>query len=131
MMKRRLIQTAVCAGVLVLSGTAQLRAQNPTQDHGGNYATSDIVYGSQLYAAQCATCHGADGAGVGSVNLRTGQFRNVSTDAEISRVITTGVPGAGMPPFRLDTAQLTGLVAYIRNMNSFDSRSVPVGDRAR
>lgn len=117
---------------LVLSGVEQLlSAQNPTQDHAGQYAQVDIMYGSRLYAAQCATCHGADGAGVGSVNLRSGQFRRVTTDQEIQRLIATGIAGAGMPPFKFDSAELVSLIAFIRNMNTFDSAAVKIGDPSR
>jgi putative heme-binding domain-containing protein len=127
----RLIPIVVCAALLPAAVERRLAAQNPAQDHAGQYAQSDIAYGSQLYAAQCATCHGADGAGVGSVNLRSGQFRRVTTDQELQRLISNGIPGAGMPPFKFDSSQLTGLVAFIRNMNTFDSAAVKLGDPSR
>jgi putative heme-binding domain-containing protein len=130
---RRLLSTFFWAALLLLlstRGERRLAAQNP-QDHAGQYAQADIVYGSRVYAAQCATCHGADGAGVGSVNLRSGQFRRVTTDQEIQRLIATGIPGAGMPPFKFDNAQLAGLIAFIRNMNTFDSTAVNIGDPSR
>ena len=128
----RLILPLFWAGLLLLPGfERRLVAQNLGQDHAGQYAQADIVYGSRLYAAQCATCHGADGAGVGTVNLRSGQFRRVTIDQEIQRLITNGIPDAGMPPFKFDSAELAGLVAFIRNMNTFDSASVKVGDPLR
>lgn len=132
MMHTRLSIRYLLACALVAPAVAErLAAQNPAQDHAGQYAQADVVYGSRLYAAQCATCHGADGAGVGTVSLRSGQFRRVTTDQDIQRLITTGIPDAGMPPFRFDRAELAGLVAFIRNMNTFDSASVKVGDAAR
>jgi putative heme-binding domain-containing protein len=36
-----------------------------------------------------------------------------------------------MPPFKLDPADLTGLVAYLRNMNTIDRGSIKPGDAAR
>jgi putative heme-binding domain-containing protein len=36
-----------------------------------------------------------------------------------------------MPPFSFTAAELTGIVAYVRNMANFDARSVPLGDPAR
>jgi len=47
------------------------------------------------------------------------------------RVITNGIQGTGMLAFKLDTAEMTGVVAYLRNMNSFDRGSVTPGDAAR
>jgi quinoprotein glucose dehydrogenase len=47
-------------------------------------------------------------------------------------VITNGFPTAGMPAFsKLDAPQLTGVIAYLRNMNTFDRGSVKSGDAHR
>jgi putative heme-binding domain-containing protein len=123
----------VCAGAcFLIADAAQLvTAQNPGQDHAGQYAPADIAYGAQLYAAQCATCHGATGDGVGGVNLRSGSIRRASTDAELTRLIAAGIPGTGMPPFAFNAAEQAGLVAYLRNMNALDPGSVKLGDPAR
>jgi quinoprotein glucose dehydrogenase len=47
------------------------------------------------------------------------------------RVITTGVRGTGMQAFNLDAAESAGIVAYLRNMNTFDRGSVKQGDSGR
>ena len=105
--------------------------QNPAQAHPGEYAPADIAYGARLYDAQCTTCHGANGDGVGGVDLRSGRFRNAVTDQDLTRVITNGIPGTGMQAFRLDASEVAGIVAYLRNMNSFDRGSVKPGDPGR
>jgi putative heme-binding domain-containing protein len=46
-------------------------------------------------------------------------------------VITTGIQGTGMQAFKFDPSEMTGIVAYIRNMNSFDRGSVKAGDAER
>lgn len=71
-------------------------AQTSAQAHPGEYAPADIAYGARLYDAQCTTCHGASGDGVGGVDLRSGKFRNAVTDQDLVRVITTGIQGTGM-----------------------------------
>jgi putative heme-binding domain-containing protein len=123
------------AAFLTLTAAAvfawSVHAQGPGQDHAGQYAQSDIAYGAQLYAAQCATCHGANGDAVGGVNLRTGQIRRAATDNELMRLITTGIPGAGMPGFRFVQAEQLAIVAYVRNMNSLDAGSVKLGNPSR
>jgi cytochrome c oxidase cbb3-type subunit III len=119
------------AYAVALPSALPVRAQGPGQDHAGQYAQSDIAYGAQLYAAQCATCHGSNGDQVGGVNLRSGQIRRASTDNELMRLITTGIPGAGMPAFKFVQAEQMAIVAYLRNMNSIDAGSVKIGNASR
>lgn len=108
--------------LLLVTGTAGRTAAQAIQDH--QYTPTDIENGARLYAAQCALCHGVNGDGVGGINLRLGQFRRAASDDDIGRVIVTGVAGAGMPAFRLQPAEVTGLVAYIRA--GFDPSGTPV-----
>jgi putative heme-binding domain-containing protein len=106
-------------------------AQAGAQTHPGEYAPADIAYGARLYDAQCTTCHGANGDGVGGVDLRSGKFRNAVTDQDLTRVVTTGIPGTGMQAFKFDPAEIAGIVAYLRNMNTFERGSVAAGDAGR
>jgi cytochrome c oxidase cbb3-type subunit 3 len=98
--------------------------------HGAQYADTDIAYGAQIYASQCVACHGTQGDAIGGVNLRSGQFRNAVIDRDLERFIRTGSP-AGMPPFTLDSAEMAGVIAYLRNMNAVDAAAVAIGDVAR
>ncbi len=90
-----------------------------------------IDAGSRLYASFCLTCHGPTGDSIGGVNLRTGQFKRVTTDLEIMNTILKGVPGTAMPPNNLSTGDLISLVAYLRAMKDYGARQVHVGDPAR
>jgi putative heme-binding domain-containing protein len=125
-------QLLLFAAVLgfALAAPPDAAAQNPAA-HPGEYAPADIAYGSRLYDAQCTTCHGANGDGVGGVDLKSGTFRNAVTDQDLVRVITTGIPGTGMQAFKFDPSEIAGVVAYLRNMTSFDRGSVKAGDAAR
>jgi putative heme-binding domain-containing protein len=96
-----------------------------------SYAPADIAYGAKLYDAQCTTCHGANGDGVGGVDLKAGKFRTAVTDQDLVRVILNGVPGTGMLAFRFEPSELEGILAYLRNMNTFDPGSVKTGDAGR
>ena len=118
------IRNASCV-VLAVVGLAMGQA------HPGEYAPADIAYGSRLYDAQCTTCHGANGDAVGGVDLRSGKFRNAVTDQDLTRVVTTGIPGTGMQAFKFDASEIAGIVAFLRNMNAFDRGSVKAGDAAR
>ena len=107
---------------------AALVAQAPLHD--SQYSDADINYGATLYAAKCVTCHGAQGDAIGGVNLRSGRFRNAVIDRDLERFIRAGSP-AGMPAFALDNAEMAGVIAYLRNMNAFDSATVKAGDAGR
>ncbi len=112
--------------------TALASAQNPTAlGHPEDYLRADIEYGARLYAEHCDRCHGADGAGVNNVNLASGKFRTAVLDNQLRQVITSGFPAAGMPSFRFDPSELTGLVAWLRNMKSVDRGSLQAGNAAR
>jgi putative heme-binding domain-containing protein len=122
----------VCLAIALPASRALLARQNPTlQGHPDDYVRADIEYGARLYAEQCSTCHGDNGDGVAGVDLRSGKFRNAVTDPQLRTVISTGFPNAGMPAFKFDPTELTGLVAYLRNMNTFDRGSVKGGNAAR
>jgi len=109
---------------------ARAGAQQQTL-HAGEYAPADIQYGATVYTAQCTQCHGPNGDQVSGVDLRSGRFRNAATDDDLRRIVTVGIPGTSMPGRRLDAAEVTGIVAYVRNMRDFNSSSVTLGDRAR
>ena len=127
---RKAWAAAVFAAVLWTLGGAALGAQGQAPLHESQYSDADIAYGASLYAARCVTCHGPQGDSVGGVNLRSGTFRNAVIDRDLERFIRAGSP-AGMPPFALDNAEMAGVIAYLRNMNSFDAATVKLGDAAR
>jgi cytochrome c oxidase cbb3-type subunit III len=129
-LRRALTTICVTAGMLCSSGAAQ--TQNPTlQGHPEDYVRADIEYGARLYEQHCFSCHGGNGDGVAGVDLRSGKFRHARTDPQLRTVISNGFPNTGMPAFKLDAAELTGVVAYLRNMNTFDAGSMKAGDPAR
>src|SRR2546421_6612975 len=116
-----------CVLVALLAAAVHVQAQ----ERGGQFSQADVEAGFNLYNANCITCHGANGDSVPGINLRTGQFRRVSTDADITRILQTGIPGTAMPPGKFGTADLAALVAYIRAMKEFDTRTSAKGDAGR
>jgi putative heme-binding domain-containing protein len=116
-------RVALWVAIGVLWAVAQAAAQE--------YAPADIAQGSRLYAAQCATCHGATGDAVAGVDFRSGKFRHATSDQDLTRIITTGIPDTGMLAFKLDPSELVAIVAYLRNMKSFDAGSARMGDASR
>jgi putative heme-binding domain-containing protein len=106
-------------------------AQRQSQDHPGQYSAIDIETGSRLYAGQCSLCHGATGDGVAGADLRRGVFRRSVSDEDIARVITMGLPDAGMPGFKLQPSELDGLIAFIRAGFDVGGTAVRVGHVGR
>jgi len=124
-----LTRALLCAAALVAPSGAY--AQNPLMlGHPEDYPRADIEHGARIYAAQCDRCHGPDGRGVNGVDLGSGKFSHATTDAQLRNVIANGFPTAGMPAFTFDAADFTGVVAYLRNMNSIDRGSLKPGNFA-
>lgn len=95
--------------ILLSYGLAEINKKNPSVGEGLAGKTN----GAEVYAtANCAICHGNDGAlGVsGAKNLAV----TTLTDAEIEDVITNGK--GNMPPYKkqLKPEQIKALVAHIR-----------------
>jgi cytochrome c oxidase cbb3-type subunit 3 len=125
---RKVFRTAILAIAACAIGLSAVAAQLQTPLHDTQYPDADIAAGLSVYTAKCSVCHGAQGDGVGGVDLRTGTFRNAVTDQELARFIRTGSQAAGMPPFPMDNADMAGLVAYIRNTNTLDATTVKTGN---
>ncbi len=128
MRRQRLPLLAVIG--LALAGPSFGLAQ-AIADHPLDYAPADIAYGAKLFGEQCVGCHAATGDGVGGIDFKRGVFHSVVTDRDMAQVIANGVPGKGMPAFKLDPSEVTGIVAYIRNFNAVDRSTIKLGDAAR
>ncbi len=82
--------------------------------------------GEGLFLQRCASCHGASGAGDGTLarsltklppEIGTVAWQVERSDEQIAQVVKSGLPGSAMPPSRdLTDAQATSLVAYVRTL---------------
>jgi putative heme-binding domain-containing protein len=89
--------------------------------------------GRSTYNGSCAACHGLDGHGSDkAVNIAAGADAQHLSDAQLSGIISNGVPGTGMPAFRLLTEkQIQAVVLYVRSLQGkAQARTVP-GDPGR
>jgi putative heme-binding domain-containing protein len=116
-------------GVTVLAVAWLVVAQAPA--HVGQYEQADIEQGAQLYSGHCVVCHGDRGDALPGVNLGTGKFRRAETDRDVSALIRTGVAGTAMAPSAYNDAELSALVAFLRNMGSVNLADVKIGDANR
>ena len=84
----------------------------------------DAAAGGALYASDCQSCHGPAGQGDRAPALNTGRFAHGTDDADLFRVIRSGVAGSQMPPFaRFTDEQVRQLVAYLRSLESAPSNT--------
>ena len=113
------------AAIWLAASTGAGRAQDHVE-----HDPADIEYGLAVYLAECASCHAETGDGVAGVDLRNGPLRRAATDRDLIGVIRTGIPDTGMLAFDLDAAEMTAIVAYLRNMN-YEADAVTLGDAAR
>ncbi|HXG51306.1 MAG TPA: ethylbenzene dehydrogenase-related protein [candidate division Zixibacteria bacterium] len=126
-MKRILCASAATLVGLLLaaaSRTAELKPPAPTPKL--------LALGKQIYARQCAACHGARGMGDGEAayllypkprNFVAANYRLVSTwdrvptDQDLFNTITRGMPGSAMPSWsHLPAEQRWALVYYIKSL---------------
>ena len=97
--------------------------------------------GEGLFLQQCASCHGAFGGADGPLSsaltrlppeLDSFGWQAARSDAQLTDVIRTGVPGTAMPPARgVTDAELRRMVAYIRTLALRDSGVVVAASRER
>jgi putative heme-binding domain-containing protein len=64
-------------------------------------------------------------------NLGRGIFRRATTDDELIRLITNGVPGTPMPPSAFRPEQTAQIVAFLRAFPSIRSRQTASGDAGK
>jgi mono/diheme cytochrome c family protein len=70
----------------------------------------------ELYKQNCVMCHMPDGnAAIKQMNFADGEWVHGKTPAQLAKVITNGVPGTAMMPFkdRLSDAEILGLAKYV------------------
>lgn len=127
-MMRSVVRWGVLLSVLLTVGAATVGAQFPA---GGPYSQADMQVGSRVFASQCVVCHGATGNLVAGVDLRSGRFNRASTDSELIQIITGGIKDTAMPAFSFTPAELTGIIAYLRNMRDFNASAVAQGSPSR
>lgn len=105
------------------SGFIRTLHQSAPNANDETIAPEILTRGSQLFAVNCASCHGASGAGDGVAGRALApaptNFHLKRPDAERSwRVLLEGVPGSAMPPWKnqLSDDDRRALVFYIRSL---------------
>jgi cytochrome c oxidase cbb3-type subunit 3 len=100
-----------------------LFTQAPSQQLAAGKSAEGASDGQQVFSSICAGCHGLDGAGTQRAPniVSNAQIQKLSP-AELTHIISEGVPGAGMPAFNsLGKPTIDSIVAYIRELQGKNS----------
>ena len=90
-----------------------------------------VKEGAPLFRANCSPCHGLNAHGGGrGPDLTSGRWTHGSTDAEIFRTITQGVPGTEMPANAFEDSETGAIIAYLRSLQP-PIYAVVAGDPAK
>jgi cytochrome c oxidase cbb3-type subunit III len=132
-MKRNHVAVAVLIGLTYAVGVTvfALHGQNkPREANSGDTRRSEA---KTTYENVCASCHGLDGRGGErgpDIVSRPDVVHN--TDVELVLILKRGKPSRGMPAFAsYDDAQLSALVAYVRELQGAGKQDSHAGDPAR
>jgi len=119
--------------VLLLAGFVTYRVREPglRKDALRAQTTSYTDIGRQVFAANCAQCHGKNAAGGGSApTLNSSQFLKSTTNNQIQALVAGGVSGTEMPAWSLDYGgtftdeQVRQVVTYLRSLEP-NAPSIP------
>jgi mono/diheme cytochrome c family protein len=109
------VRVIAIAGFLVAAGTGAAGQSAPAPDERT----------LELYRQTCQACHMADGnAALEPMNFTDGKWKHGTSVKELARVISDGVPGTAMMPFksRFSEDEILALARYVR---SFDKSLKP------
>lgn len=121
----KILSIALICGLWFLSFNFNSSANNSLKSLPPSNLTSANLFvdksARELYAQNCARCHGADGAGETELgrsfdvpNIADENWQKKHSDQKISRKIARG--GGAMPAFsrKLSPKEINALVAYVR-----------------
>jgi len=102
----------VLLALLALSAAGQQRDSNP-------YSTPEhVAEGRRLYRFYCVNCHGMDGASGRGARLATTFRRHGSSDADMFRTVSNGIPGTEMPGLWMDEESVWKILAFVRTLEA-------------
>jgi mono/diheme cytochrome c family protein len=119
--------------ILLLAGFIAYRVREPDLRKTATRAqtTSYTSIGAQIFAANCAQCHGKNASGGGSApTLNSSQFLKSTTDDQIFALVSGGVSGTEMPAWSLDyggtftAEQVRQVITYLRSLEP-NAPSIP------
>jgi mono/diheme cytochrome c family protein len=118
--------------LVLLGGFAAYRVREPNLRRTAlrQQTASYRAIGTQLFASNCAQCHGKEATGGSAPTLNSREFLKSTTDDQMRVLISGGVSGSAMPAWSLDFGgtltdeQVLQLVTYIRSLEP-NAPSIP------
>ncbi len=109
----------IASGVLILFAAGTVTAVAQGRRGGAN--------GQQIFATNCAGCHGGDGKGSDKApGIATMQSVISLSNADLMKIVHDGT-AAGMPPFaQLGDPGITAVVTYLRTLQGVGSDGKPI-----
>lgn len=109
------------AVIAFLTANLAVIAASGQKKPGGNPLTGNptaIKEGHSLFRINCSPCHGLDARGGGrGPDLTLNRWVHGSSDEEIFRTISQGVPGTEMPASDTEESETWAIVAYLRSQS--------------
>ena len=126
---RRILCSLLVALLSLWSVTFSLAQKGSPSKHSNNSS----AVGRSTYNATCAACHGLDGHGSDkAVSIAAGAPAQHLSDAQLSGIISNGLPGTGMPAFHtLSEKQIRAIVLYLRSLQGKAQTQTVPGDPRR
>ena len=131
---------ATAALFLAARGPAEPAASQQAAANSANAVTNPVAgnaaaiqEGNSLFRANCSPCHGLNAHGGGhGPDLTSGRWTHGSSDADIFRTITQGVPGTQMPANGFEDSETWAIIAYLRTLTpGTQKKSATHGDAAK
>jgi cytochrome c oxidase cbb3-type subunit 3 len=129
-MRKSLYQFGLCLILSMLYVPLLQAGQNLSS---GQESQAALAAGRSIFNSSCAGCHGLDGGGSDkAVNISTDTNAQQLSDAQLSGIISNGIPETGMPAFRkLTQEQVRAVIGYVRALQGKgETRGLP-GDAKR
>ncbi len=79
-------------------------------------SAEDLEAGEQLYASECAACHGPSGEGFSGPALADHNFARRATNSYLFGTVARGLPGTHMPSFSLGASNILQLTTFVRHL---------------
>ncbi|MEZ5356391.1 MAG: c-type cytochrome [Bryobacteraceae bacterium] len=99
----------------LLLATAALAQQ--TEVRNPHTTPADVAAGAKIFRGHCGECHGLKGEGGRGPSLNSGIFYHGSSDEDLLRNVTDGIPGTAMPGVFFSPDQVWQVVAYVRSLS--------------
>ena len=119
--------------VLCIVSAPVAQSQAEPEDVSGDVVKPAAMPGKRVFNGSCAGCHGIDGrGGEHAPNIAAGSKVVRLSNAEVTTIVSNGIPGAGMPAFRsLGASDVRSVVSYLRALQGREKSQQLPGDADR